>query len=560
VRTPLLLFGLAIVVRLGLVALFPDPAYPDSYYYVEVARSLAAGHGFSVPFIWVFAEVGNRIPDAPVLPIPSNAHWLPLSSIIQVPSILLLGPTPLAYALPRVIISATAAPLTWAIARDAGARQIVATGAGVLAAIPAAGAVFLGQPENYALLLPLVTATLWLVARGLKGSAVSFVFAGLLAGLAALSRNDGIFLLGAIGLVWLGDRARWWLAGRGGASRSARGSASVAGPVARRPVPLSAAVGCVALFLLVIGPWWLRQIAVFGSISPTSTSGAAVWFRDVAEWNSITSDTTFSGFLSQGIGPIVASRVGGLVAAVAIFAVVMCSVVLLPFLVVGAWLRRRSVDFAPWFVYAAVVFLAAALVYPVFVPSGSFIHSSIGLAPYAYILALEGVLASVGWVAHRRRSWDAEAAGRIFVWATVAFAVLAAVPFGMGAIAAWDGMRQPRVALAAELDRLGVPATDRLLSIDPGGMTYWTGRPGVVTPNDPLPTIEAVATAYGTRWLVLERGSAAPSLAPVLTGASRPSWIGAPVFEVPAGDGGLPRLSLYPVCTAVADDRCGGAP
>ena len=481
-RTPLLLYGLAIAVRLGLVVLFPDPAYPDSYYYVEVARSLAAGHGFTVPFIWVFAEVGNRIPETPVLPIPSNAHWLPLASLIQVPSILLFGSSPVAAALPRVLVSATAAPLIWAIARDAGTKPIVATGAGVLAAIPAAGAVFLGQPENYGLLLPLVTATLWLVARGLKGSAdrsrspACSPASPRSRATTASSCSSRSASCGSATGPGGGSRADGRApcdpaTARAGANRRPTSGPPIPLPRsrARGRVPLAAAVACVALFLLVIGPWWIRQVAVFGSISPTGVTGAALWFRDVDQWNSITSDASLSGFLAQGIGPIVASRVGGLIAAVAIFTVVMCSVVLLPLLVVGAWRRRRSIDFAPWFVYTAVVFAAAALVYPVLVPSGSFIHSSIGLAPYAYILALEGVLAAVGWVAQRRRSWDAEAAGRIFVWATVAFAVLAAIPFGMRAMSGWDAVRQPRIALAAELDRLGVPAADRLLSIDAAG-------------------------------------------------------------------------------------------
>ncbi len=557
-RTPLLLYGLAVVVRLALIALYPDAAYPDSYYYVEVARSLAAGHGLTVPFVWIMAEVGNVIPDPAVLPVPSNAHWLPLASFIQAPFIAVLGPTGFASALPLALISATAAPLTWLIARDAGSPRLVGTGAGVLAAIPAAGTVFMGQPENFALLLPLVAATLWLVARGLKGSAWSFALAGLLAGLASLARNDGVLLFGAVGLVWIGDRVRWWVAEWRERRLAGSSATSEAGrtPV-RRPVPVLAAAGAVVLFLLVMGPWWARQIAVFGSISPTSANGSALWIREISEWNSITAEPTMANFLAQGIGPIVASRVGGFVGAVANFAVVICSVVLLPLVVVGAWRRRRSIDFAPWFVYTAVVFAGATLIYPLHVPGGAFIHSAIGLAPYAYILALEGVLACVGAVARRRPTWSEASAGPVFVWATVLFTAATAIPFGLGTMEAWDAERQPRIALAAEMGRLGIPPDDRLLSIDAGGMHYWTGRPGVVTPNDPIGTIEDVARAYGTRWLVLERGSVAAALAPVLEGGPRPAWIGAPVFVVPAADAGAPRLALYPVCTAAGDTRCG---
>jgi hypothetical protein len=566
VRTPLLLFGLAVVVRLALVAMYPNAAYPDSYYYVEVARSLAAGDGLTVPFVWIFAEVGNRIPDPAILPVPSNAHWLPLASFIQAPFIAVLGPTGFASALPLALISATAAPLTWLIARDAGSKPIVGTGAGVLAAVPAAGTVFMGQPENFALLLPLVAATLWLVARGLKGSAWSFALAGLLAGLASLARNDGVLLFGAVGLIWIGDRVRWWIAQRatrraGGptAAGDAGGNPSDDAPRApvRRPIPFLAAVGSVAFFLLVMGPWWARQIAVFGSISPTSSNGSALWIREISDWNSITAHPTMASFLAQGIGPIVVSRIGGLVSAVANFAVVICSVVLLPLVVVGAWGRRRSIDFAPWFVYTFVVFAGATILYPLHVPGGAFIHSAIGLAPYAYILALEGVLAIVGWVARRRPSWNEASAGRVFLWATVGFTVLTAIPFGSATMGAWDAERQPRIALAAAMDGVGVAPDDRILSIDAGGMHYWTGRPGVVTPNDPIETVEAVARAYGTRWLVLERDAVADSLAPVLEGKPRPAWIGAPVFAVPAADGGAPRLALYPVCTEPGDDRCG---
>jgi hypothetical protein len=89
-------------------------------------------------------------------------------------------------------------------------------------------------------------------------------------------------------------------------------------------------------------------------------------------------------------------------------------------------------------------------------------------------------------------------------------------------------------------------------------MKYFTGHPGVVTPDDPIEAVEAVARAYETRWLVLERDDVVPSLAPVLTGSTRPTWIGPPVFSVPSASGGAtPRLALYPVCTTTADTRCG---
>ena len=557
VRTPAALYLLALAVRAGLMVTFPDAAYPDSYYYVDVARSIAAGHGLNVDFVWIFAEVGNRLPDPAVLPIPSNAHWLPLASFVQAPFISLLGPTPFASDLPMILIGSLAAPLTWVIARDAGARPLVATAAGVLSAVPGAATVYLAQPENFAILHPLVAATLWQTARALKGDWRSFAVAGVLAGLASLARNDGVLLAGAVGLVWLGDRVRWWRARRGGRGWS---------HVEDRP-PISWFAGGLAVvgFLVVMGPWWARQLLTFGSISPTSASGAALWLRDISEWNSITAHPTLSSYLAQGLGTIAAHDLGGLAWALGNFAIFICSIVLVPFLVAGALARRRSFDFQPWFVYTFVAFAGATFVYPLHVPGGAFIHTAIGLAPHAAILSIEGVLLFVGGVARRRRRWDEGTAGTVFVWGIVAIVAASSVVFARQAQSGWDAVRGPRVELTSYLassdgkvaqheDRCG-PRPPRLMSIDAGGFKYFTGRPGVVSPDDPLDTIESVATAYGVCWLVVERGDAARALGPVLAG-QRPDWIGAPVFSVPATDGGLPLLALFPVCAVPADRPC----
>jgi len=549
VRIPVALYVLALAVRFVLIATFPDPAYPDSYYYVDVARSIAAGHGLSIDFVWIFAEVGNKLPNPAVLPIPSNAHWLPLASFIQAPFISLLGPTAFASALPMALIGSLAAPLTWFIARDAGSRPIVGLAAGVLSAIPGAAAVFMAQPENFALLQPLVAATIWCTARGLKGDGRAFAIAGFLAGLATFARNDGILLAGMVGMVWLADRIRWW--------RARRGRRSWSHVEDRQPIPILAGVAALALFLVVMGPWWARQVLVFGSISPTSSNGAALWIRNIHEWNSITAHPSLATFLAQGPGPIIASRIDGLTSAVANFVVFICSVVLLPFLIVGALSRRHSPDFSPWFVYGFIAFAGATLLYPLHVPGGAFIHTAIGLAPHAAILSIEGLLLLIGWIAGRRRRWDEGSAGNVVVWGVVVIVAASGLLLGRAVESGWDATRAPRQALAAELTRLAVPADDRILSIDAGGIKYWTGHPGVVTPDDPIDTIESVARAYGTRWLVVERDDAARALAPVLAG-TRPSWIGAPVFTVPAADGGLPRLALFPVCTTPTDTRCPG--
>ncbi len=109
-RIPLLLYALALAVRGLLILHFPDPAYPDSFYYVDVARALRDGQGFNVDFIWIFAEVGGTIPVDPALPIASNAHWMPLASLVQLPFVLIFGNAARASAAPFALIGSIDPP------------------------------------------------------------------------------------------------------------------------------------------------------------------------------------------------------------------------------------------------------------------------------------------------------------------------------------------------------------------------------------------------------------------------------------------------------------------
>ena len=540
-RTLLGLYALALVVRIVLIVGFPDPAYPDSFYYVDVARALARGDGFNIDVVWIFAEVGGTIPANPVLPIPSNAHWMPLASLIQVPFIWLLGPTAIASALPFALTGATAAPLAWAIARDAKASPTVALGAGLLTAIPGLSLVYMVQPDNFSLYQPLVAGALWMAARGLKGDPRSFVAAGLLAGLATLSRNDGVLVLAVIVLTFLYDRWRRW--------RELRGPAGWTERPIRRAVPVTALAGAVALFALAVGPWYLRQLATFGSLSPSTASGKVLFIRDIGEWNSIDTPANLSWFLGQGLGPLVASRVGGLIAAITIYSVLVGVLLLIPPMLVGAWHRRRSADFGPYLAYAGLLFAFSALVSAVHVPGGTFIHSAVALAPHGYILALEGIAVAVAWVAARRAAWRPAAATRLFTSVFVGFALLAA---GFGAVSVhgtWAARKDRMDAVAAALDQAGAPATDRLMSIDASGYRYAAGRPGVVLVNDPLATIHRVAQAYDVRWLILERDEGVASTGPILDGTALPDWLDAPIVVRAGTKPGTVDTGLYRVRT-----------
>ena len=531
---PFALFVVALGARILTGALFIDPGYPDSFYYVNVARELAAGNGFQVDFIWNFVETGGVLPAAAVLPIPSNAHWMPLASLVQVPFIWLLGPTPLASALPFWLASAAVAPVTYWIGRDASMPRWQAAAAGLMVAVPALVDPFLAQPDNFGLFMLLGTLSLWACARGLRGDRRAFALGGVLVGLAFLSRNDGVLLGIPFVLAFLGD-------------------------LLRRPRALRigwmAALLCAGGFLLVASPWIARQLDVFGSISPSAASGRILWITEYRDLYSVSSPATPSSFLDQGLLPLLTSRVLGLVNALGLFATYVLLFFLAPFLLLGAWWQRHELAWRPWLVYAAILFLSAGLLFAVHVPKGTFLHSAVALIPYAYLLTLLGIGGGVAAVARRRPDWDVGRASRAFT----AMAVGAVLALGVGATVqtARDWQHARDVALAVTAPLADVPPGDRLMTPDAGGFRYHTGHPGIVTPEDPLPVVEDALRRYDVRWLILEREFSTVALAPVLDGDIRPAWLSAPITVVPdIAQPGRNAAALYAVCLTAADDRC----
>jgi 4-amino-4-deoxy-L-arabinose transferase-like glycosyltransferase len=536
------LFVISFAARVVTALLFGEPIYPDAYYYALVARELAAGHGFQLDYIWNFVDVGGRLPAQGELPIPSNAHWMPLAAVIQVPFIWLLGPTAPAAALPFWIIGAAVAPLTYLIGRDAGMARWQAGAAGLLLAVPGWVAPYLGQTDNFSVFMLLGALALWLCARGLRGDRRSFAIGGVVVGLAFLARNDGVLLGVPFALAFGWD-----------VLRRPRGSR----------IGWVTAAACLLGFVIVVAPWLWRQLDVFGSVSPSAASGRILFIRDYRELYSVSSETTLSSFLEQGIGPLLMSRLDGLRAALTAFATGPLLIVLTPLLLIGAWRRRRDLAFIPWLVYALTLFAFAAIVSAVHVPHGTFMHSAVALVPHAYLLALLGLAALVRWVAARRPTWDAPRATRIFTVMLVVVCLVVASAGTLLTVRSWHAERDSRVAI---LDALAAEARpgDIVMSPDPGAYRYFGGWRGVVTPEDPLPVIEETLRRYDVRWLALERAHMVEALGPVLAGEERPAWLSDPlVVSTPppspeaADDGDVgPAAALFAVCLGADHPRC----
>jgi hypothetical protein len=203
----------------------------------------------------------------------------------------------------------------------------------------------------------------------------------------------------------------------------------------------------------------------------------------------------------------------------------------------------------------------------VHVPFGTFIHSAVALLPHAYLLVMVGLSATVGWIAARRSHWNAEKATRNLGFMLVGAIAVVAVLATRNTIEAWTEERDGRAEVLTALAEQAAP-DDVLMSSDAGAYQYHGDWAGIVTPDDPLSTIEDALLLYGVRWLALEGSHTVEALQPVLRGEIRPAWLSEPLVLTPplplteeeaaeAEEEPLPRAALFAVCLTPADRRCG---
>jgi 4-amino-4-deoxy-L-arabinose transferase-like glycosyltransferase len=249
------LFAVAFAIRLVFASRLVFPPLDDPAFYLQTARNLAAGRGLITDVIWNYFVPFNSVTH------PGFEFWMPLASLMMAGSIRIWGDTWLAAQLPGIVCGALLSVLTYKMARHLWPGQ---RGWAVLAAlltVPGAIPVYQSASADSAMLYGLISSSaLVIAALSLERQSIRLAgVTGLLCGLAYLTRSYGSLLPISIGLVWLIC-------------------------LRRDRLGLLKMIGAAAIGLLVvIVPWWLRNLSVFGAIQPVSLL-AAVSARDYGEW------------------------------------------------------------------------------------------------------------------------------------------------------------------------------------------------------------------------------------------------------------------------------------
>lgn len=472
----------ALVARVAAALVVDWPPYTDPAYYTLVATRLAEGGGFTVPVLWSFLEVGGQIPSDPHLPVPSNGHWMPLTSIVAAGSMLLFGTDYRSGQLPMILLSTALVPMTYLIGVRFWRDRSVAIIAALLAVF--AGPLLIMYPsiDNFAVFGITGCGAIWLACEAVdaRRPALWLSGAGALVGLATLARVDGLLLAVAPMTAWAVLAAR-------------------RGPSAWLAL-LGIGLGSLAAFAVVVAPWAARNLGEYGSMLP-SAGGHTLWITDYNEQFTVSAEPSPASYLAWGIGPIIASKLTAWGELVGRTAVLMGGVFIIGF-IVGLYRERRRSELAPFAAYFAVMFAVMGLVFTFHAPKGAFYHSAPAWLPFALPLAVANLGAAATWAGRYWRFLRRPATHRFLAVAGLVGAVVLSLVGSSILYQQWATARERELAAVSFL-AAGGRSSDVVLYSDPASLSLTTGNPGVAGPFDGYPIQERIIREYGVRWVVV---------------------------------------------------------
>lgn len=538
-RDLLLLVALGVLARGVTAALIHHPGYIDAAYYYDVARNVAQGCGLTEDFIITY------LVPAPSVVHPSNLWWLPGASLLLVPFFWIFGTAWWVALLPNVLLTGALPVLAYALGRELLGTRRAAVGAGLLTIVSGFYyPLYDPMPDNFGLYAWAAGGALLLMAQGARGRPRRFALAGLCCGLAHLARAEAPLLLAVAVVVWAWASspaaappgslpvARLSLpTGRAeperpsGSSLVARLRLSLARGKGRRGLPLWSLAAFFGLYLIVMAPWFARNLLLVGAPLPSGGLQGA-WLRDYNDFFSYQLPITPATYLAWGLGPILGSKLSALAYTGRELAAVM-DFALAPFALLGAWRLRRYPVALPWLLYGLGAYLALALIFTFPAFYGSVLHSEVAVFPFLNVAAIAGLDATIEWLGRRG---GAEAARRIAERKHVYLGLAIALSAALSAFLvvenshAWD-------ATAAAYTRAGhliatdpasyVPLLVReesgvrtapsgarsapiVMVADPANYYFDTGQRAIMLPDQGIATMAAAAKRYGARYLVLE--------------------------------------------------------
>jgi len=488
------IFGLG--VSLLAASLQTNPGYMDAFYYYYGGQQLAHGAGFQQDLLW------NYLGDPAGLPYPSHTYWMPLPSLAAALGIKLFSgwlPEFRAAQLVFVLFAACVPPLSAAVSYSLSENNKFAWLAGFLSGLTGFYLPFSTATDSFAIYMVLGALFFLTFLRLGRGK---YLVLGVLAGGMHMARADGIMWLGVVFAAVVIDqmtterfdvrevfRQIWtWQFARGAA-------AGLAG------------------YLVVMLPWYLRNLNLFGTLMSPGAS-AALWVLDYDELFSFPAAAlTPARWWAAGVGEILLARGEALYLNLQTSFMSMGVILSGLLAVLGVWqYRRKKVIWLGWVAWG-VLLAFMTLVFPFSGSRGSYFHSGAAFVPLIMALVPIGIDALTAASLRRFKSWKDERIRPFYTGVVLMFSVGFSLVLYFSAVVGFDEDQTEMkwnqevtgyTAVDTALSELAVPEDAVVISANPPGFLVVSGRPSINVPDGGVETVINLAQHYGANWVLVE--------------------------------------------------------
>ncbi len=475
-RTYLFLFLIS-AATLGITAFFQmAPGYMDADYYFATALRIVKGEGFTEPFMW------NYLGDFQSVIHPSHAYWHPLTTLISSFSMILAGSDGfLGGKWVFLLIAALVSPLSSMLAYKISNQKRTAVLAGIIACFPVFYLPMMPITDSFSPLMILGTAFYLVVEKGDKPGWAFLL--GALVGAMHLARTEG--------LIWVGIAflAMYMI----GVTALRNYAALLAG------------------YLIVFGPWMIRNSLVFGN--PLGTGNLpALWLTDYDQlFVYPASRLNPKNWFAQGLIDILQDRIWSLGLNVKTAVFVQGQLFLFPLLVVGMRNKWKNTLVKMGLIAWLILFILMTVLFPFQGARGGFFHAGAALQPLIWVLSAVGFSSFIDWGVERRswiqsQAWRTLGIGLVLLsFGTSVFVVKDRVVGEDIQAPRWNESFRQYQTIGDTLVQLGAEKKDVVMINNPPGFYVATRFKSIVVPDGDLQTLLQAANKYQAEYLVLDR-------------------------------------------------------
>ncbi len=503
----------ALLFRLLLLQFVSFPGVADPNHYYNMGVRLVEGHGFTIDYIWQYSLPPQSI-------VHPEEHWMPLTAVLAAAPMALWGESVRVALLPFILLGALLPALSYWAARQLDVSDAAALFSAAALAVLPEFALYSVRTDTVVPCALFECLSILLLVRGLRrGGWLAFVASGAAAGLAYLTRNDGVLLLPMLAVTLIAY-ALW---------NKERFHARAA-----LLMPLAA--------LIVVTPWLIRNLNAIGMLGSPETS-SMFFFTDHSDHYAFGRRFTLATMLAaQTPAQIVGKRLFELAAAVKVMIASFDGFLSVAvggglILLLAARDRRRLLALAP----VLILLLGLLVAYPVLIPykaqAGSFKKAYMSILP---LLLPLGAYALDRAISDRRIRLGA----MILVVALLAADAFDAVRLDAQSADSYLASIETMAAQAHMLPDTNGDGKIILMTQDPYILRY-VGLQSVMFPSEDRNTTITITRRYGVDYLLMPANR--PPLDALLDGSAvDPRFV--PVKAVP----GTPYV-FY----AVEDDHAG---